>query len=80
MRGWEGVWEGKEEGVKTGNFAKVPSSVTCAAATERKRTSVARVTERQKKQGKEREREQEEDCHSLASSPGGLEMSKHGYT
>lgn len=52
MRGWEGVWEGKEEGAKTGNFAKVPSSVTCAAATERKRTSVARVTERQKKQGK----------------------------
>lgn len=37
MMGWEGreekrregVWEGKEEGVKTGNFAKVPKfSVT----------------------------------------------------
>lgn len=38
----EGVWEGKEEGVKTGNFAKVPKF---SVAVARRGTLVANLTD-----------------------------------
>lgn len=55
MRGWDG---GRECGrvrkrePKLATLPKCPSSVTCAAAAESGRTSVARVTENEKGPGK----------------------------
>lgn len=83
--GREGVWEGKEVGAKTGNFAKVAkfSHLCCCSRKQEDECNQGdREVERaRKKKNRKSERTQKKkNCHSLASSPEGLEMSKQDYT